>query len=149
MPKKRKNPRRAVTPPSGKTPRREQDPINFDSSFFQWRVHDTYIDYDHPNLGWQNVDTIELLRSIITTLQSYEGLTWAEVKTKPHCHSKDIDELKQQLQNRLNERKLDYVERLFQICMGSIHRIWGYRERRVFYLMWYDPEHDVCPTEAR
>ena len=46
------------------------------------------------------------------------------------------------------ERGLD-LDELFQLGLGSIPRIFGYRELRHFYLIWYDEKHGIHPTKAK
>ena len=130
------------------TPRKLTDTISFDDTNFKWRVHNNYIDYDHPQFGWCKVKIIHFLRKIVQILQSYEGLKWHEVKRKPHCHPWGLDEIPRECYSRLEERQID-IEELFQIGLGNKPRIIGYKTGSIFYLMWYDPDHKFCPTKAR
>jgi hypothetical protein len=148
MAKKQPSRRRGLSPKLEKLPKKLQDPVSYDAEYFLWRINDSYIDYEHPELGWANIDVLSFLRNVVKTLQSYEGLTWNEVKNKPHCHSQEVIGLPTKLQTRLMERNLD-VDDLFQISIGSICRLWGYRELKTFYLMWYDSKHQVLKTEAK
>ena len=147
MPKKSKKALYIHKPKLGKTPRIRQSPASFDRENFVWRVNDRYIDYEHPKLGWTNIDTVSFLKNIVKELQSYEGLTWNEVKNKRHCHSQEVQTIPTELQARLRERNLD-LDELFQINIGSVCRLWGYRDRKTFYLIWYDSKHEVLKTKA-
>ncbi len=143
-PSKNKN----VNPPSVKTPKKLKDPISYDSSNFSWRVHNSYIDYDHPQFGWQGVHILLFLKKIIQALQSYETQTWHELKQKDHCHPWGTDEIPRDCYRRLEERQID-VDQLYQIPLGNKPRIIGYKDRQIFYLMWWDKEHAFCPTKAK
>jgi len=140
--------KRAYNPKFDRTPRKLIDPISFDDTNFKWRVHNSYIDYDHHQFGWREVKIIHFLRKIVQLLQSYEGLKWHEVKRKPHCHPWGLDEIPKECYSRLEERQID-VEELFQIGLGNKPRIIGYKTGSIFYLMWYDPDHKFCPTRAK
>ncbi|MBN1188996.1 MAG: hypothetical protein JXA46_04525 [Dehalococcoidales bacterium] len=107
------------------------------------------MDYDHSDFGWCNCDSVELLKYIIKELQFYEGMTWSKVKEKDHCHSWPIEDLPKHFQERLVERDLQTLDELFQISLGSICRIWGFRNKQVLYLIWYDPEHRGYKVNAR
>ena len=148
MAKREPSKRKGINPKSDKYPRKLSDPISYDDKNFSWRVHDNFIDYDHPEFGWTKVEIIHFLRKIVQALQSYEGLKWHDVKKKPHCHYWGLDKIPTECYARLAERQID-IEELFQIGLGNKPRIIGYKTGSIFYLMWYDPDHRFCPTEAR
>ena len=148
MAKKKPKKSKALNPRSEKIPRKLQDPISHDASSFLWRVNNNYIDYGHPEFGWGKVEILFFLQKIVQVLQGYEGLTWYEVKEKGHCHPWGLDEIPRECYRRLEERQID-VEQLYQIGLGNKPRIIGYKDRAIFYLMWWDAEHKFCPTKAR
>ncbi|MGD9142859.1 MAG: hypothetical protein PVG61_03325 [Dehalococcoidia bacterium] len=147
---KKKKARYASDPPIAKQPKFRDYPPSDANANFSWRVADKYTDYDYQKLGWCNCDSTVLLRDVIKELQSYEGLTWQEVRQKSrHNHSWKYDRLPRELKYRLKERELDYLPELYQICLACKPRIWGYKDIAQFYLIWYDPEHEGYPTSVR
>ncbi len=44
---------------------------------------------------------------------------------------------------------LRYVdsEDLFRFRLGNLPRLWGFRIVNVFYLLWYDSEHEIYPIQ--
>lgn len=148
MSKGNKKPIVPYNPSSDKTPRIQFDPNSFDQMNFIWRVNDSYIDYHHDTFGWCNCDTVELLKNIIKELQTYEGMTWALIKRDRHNHSWEINKIPKNLRDRLNELNL-HLDEVFQIHLGSLCRVWGYRKMHVFYLIWYDPDHEGYKTKAK
>lgn len=52
-------------------------------------------------------------------------------------------------QTRLEELKLDDEEELFRFRLDGTARVWGIREGRVFKILWWDPEHEICPSNKR
>jgi hypothetical protein len=106
------------------------------------------MDYDHDTFGWCNCTSLNLLKHIIKELQTYEGLIWSTVKTYSHCHSWDIDRVPKHFQDRLIQRGL-HVDELFQISIGSLCRIWGFRQMEIFYPIWYDPNHDGYKVKVK
>lgn len=139
---------RDIKPSSEKIPTKVQDPISYDAMNFSWRVHNDYIDYEHPEFGWNKVKILYFLKKIIQSLQSYEGLMWREVKAKKHCHPWDLDKIPNECYRRLEERQIDITE-LYQVPLGNKPRIIGYKLGKTFYLMWWDPKHEFCPTKAK
>ncbi len=147
MSKKSKKVVISKNPYSGKTARAEQNPVNYDTTRFKWLISPIYIDYDHDIYGWDRIPVQYLLGTIVTRFHTLEGQTWAEIKLADnHNHSKPIVELEGELQSRLKERDLDHLENLFQISVGNVPRIFGYREKQIFYPMWWDETHSICPT---
>lgn len=139
---------KGINPKSDKIPRKLHDPISYDDANFSWRVHNGYMDYDHPEFGWDEVKILDFLKKIVQSLQSYEGLIWREVREKKHCHPWGLDAIPNECYRRLEERQIDITE-LYQVPLGSKPRIIGYKTGRTFYLMWWDPEHKFCPTKTR
>ena len=37
--------------------------------------------------------------------------------------------------------------RLFARALSGTKRLWGFRKDGVFYVLWWDPDHTVYPTE--
>jgi hypothetical protein len=144
--KPRKSPK--LEPTQTKSPRAIAEPTSDDSANFCWRVHPRYIDYEQAKLGWNKIGLAESVLPIIRKLQDYEGLTWFEVKAKEHCHPWEMHEVPTEFAKRLQERNLD-VDAIFQICFGSKPRVFGYKDRKIFYLIWYDYNHEFWPTKPR
>ncbi len=139
---------RGLNPKSDRIPLKAQDPISYDSMNFSWRVHNSYIDYDHPKFGWNKVEILYFLKKIVQSLQSYEGLIWHDLKRDHRCHPWGLDEIPKECYDRLGERQIDITE-LYQIPLGNKPRIIGYKTGNSFYLMWWDKEHKFCPTKVQ
>ncbi len=126
-PKKKKG----SNPTPGPFPKKVKDPTSFDAEYFVWRVNRGYIDYAHPEFGWDKVPIRYFLQTIVQSLQSYEGLRWQDLKQRRHCHPWGVDDIPKDCRDRLEEREIDIVE-LYQISLGSLPRIIGYRLGSVF-----------------
>jgi len=148
MAKHRPKKSKSLNPPPDNIPRRLQDPTSFDDSNFSWRVHNGFIDYEHPEFGWYQVKILYFLKNIVQKLQSYEGQKWHDIKRNRHCHPWGVDEIPRECLHRLEERQIDITE-LYQIPLGSMPRIIGYKYGATFYLMWWDAKHKFCPTKAK
>ena len=146
MAKQKPQKKSSLNPFSGKSPRKVQEPTSYYKKQFSWRVHDKYIDCDHPKLGWSKIDVVRLLTFIIQGLHKYEGMTWGEVNETNHCHPWDLDRIPTEFLNRLQERNID-IDEIFQISLGNRPRVFGNRDVAVFYLIWYDHDHEFWPTE--
>lgn len=49
-------------------------------------------------------------------------------------------------QKRLVELELDDHDALWELRLAGAPRVWGLRSAHVFYPVWWDPEHTVCPS---
>ena len=49
-------------------------------------------------------------------------------------------------QRRLLDLRLDEFDELFRFRLGNLERLWGVIHLDVFYPVWWDPEHKVCPS---
>jgi hypothetical protein len=47
---------------------------------------------------------------------------------------------------RLREIDLDDLDGLWELRVSGARRIWGTRIGHVFYAIWWDPSHTVCPS---
>ncbi len=83
-------------------------------------------------------------------LRWYETMTWGEIlKDKKHNHSVPLDHLAKAAQDRLKAMRLDDIDEVFRLRLTGKQRVWGIRDRNVLNLLWWDPEHEICPSTLR
>lgn len=138
-------------PSLGKIPKLKESPPSDARALFTWRVADKYIDYHYDKLGWCNCESaVSLLSGVVKELQAYEGLSWQTIRQKSrHNHPWKFHELPKYLRDRLINTGKDYLSELYQLALGSDCRIWGFKDIAIFYLIWYDPDHEGYKTKAR
>lgn len=100
-----------------------------------------------------NQDAWEILQFLCEASK----LTWGEVMSQmtgpPHRrrkrnHAHPLDSVCVAAQNRIAELRLDEIfEELFRFRISGEKRLWGFRVEDVFHLLWWDPRHQVFPTE--
>ncbi len=88
-------------------------------------------------------------------LLDWSKLTWAEIEKqvtgnegKRHRmhHSMPVDVLLEEAQDRLLE--IDQVEEtIFRFRLGNLPRLWGFRRVADFQVLWFDPKHEIYPTD--
>lgn len=121
------------------------------SSHPMWRT--SFLDLEHNGLWSWEVESATL-RKIIAFLREMERLTWAEVRAQltggrrrgPKHKFIPADHLCPEAQRRLTEIKLDEFDELFRFRLGNMERLWGAVYDDVFYPVWWDPAHRVCPS---
>lgn len=115
-----------------------------------WQL--SQVDFEGP-YGWGSVDRDTLLGEIHAKLANFETMTWDEIlkasggrSSGNNSHEVEVDKLSSAAQQRLTElRQLD-LDSLFSLRLSGKGRVWGVRDGRVLRVLWYDPDHQVCPT---
>lgn len=109
-----------------------------------------YADREY-NGAWSwpdGADAGHLLRFLVEVSQS----SWARIHLavwdhggRRH-HEQEIGDLCPQAQARISElghdQRFDYM---YRFGVTKRKRLWGFAELGVYYVLWWDPEHQVCP----
>ena len=98
--------------------------------------------------GWEGVAITLLFSEIIPKLQNFETMNWGSVEGAA-SHSVSFDQLCTDAQERLATLQKDDMSELFSLRLTNKKRIWGYREGAILNLLWWDPNHEVCPSPKR
>jgi hypothetical protein len=123
------------------------------SSHPMWRL--ALLDLEHDGeWSWGLGETA--LRKIVTFLRTMEHLTWREIWNQQTGGARrrgakhkfiPAASLCPAAQRRLLELKLEEFDELFRFRLGNMERLWGVVHLDVFYPVWWDPEHKVCPSQ--
>jgi len=100
------------------------------------------------------------LLEILNFLQGMERLTWREIRDQitggntrrgPKHKTIPVESLIPAAQARLAELELDDHTELFRFRLGNMKRLWGVfvGGHHVFYPVWWDPDHKICPSRDR
>jgi hypothetical protein len=57
-----------------------------------------------------------------------------------------VGELCKTARDRLEDLRLEDIDELVSLRLGGAERVWGIRDGNVMLLLWWDPEHAVCPS---
>ena len=140
---RRRKPRQDQTPPpSSRNP--TSPPADLSNKLFIWNTEKVDLDSEY---GWNKATIGIVLQKIIPKLQHFGSMTWEDVK-KTGSHFIDLDKCSKEAEDRLGEIELE-VEQLFSLRIDGEKRIFGWRQASVFYVLWWDPEHKVCPSQKK
>lgn len=118
-----------------------------------WRL--SLLDHEFNGAwSWTLADK-DLIR-IVEFLTEMERLTWREVRAQiaggerrrgPKHKFIPRDHIVPEAQARLRELELDDFDELFRFRLAGPERLWGvlHGSPRVFYPIWWDPDHKICP----
>jgi hypothetical protein len=97
--------------------------------------------------GWQAIGR-EKLADVRAKLAAFESMTWNEIliDRKKQNHSIEIWQLCKEAQDRLSELGLADVERIISLRLSGLERIWGLRQGVAMLVLWWDPDHQICPS---
>jgi hypothetical protein len=110
-----------------------------------WRI--SKMEVGDP-FGWHILDENEI-QFVRDKLKEFESMTWDQIliKAKKQNHSVSIDDLIKDAQRRLTEINLDDLDQLVSLHLSGRKRVWGYIvDQGVMNLLWWDPEHTICPS---
>ena len=96
-------------------------------------------------------------KEFLDKMISYSSMTWREVRMQTHDGGRskhhflsDTDRFSREARERIAEMNLgEETDRIFSFALQNRLRIVGLRERELFHVLWYDPEHRVYPSERR
>lgn len=92
---------------------------------------------------WPVGTEVEL--DILQKLRQFDTMRWKEIEGPDH-HAIERHKLSKDAKDRLTQIKQDDVDEIFSFHFSGKPRIIGIRDRNVVRLLWWDPEHGVCPS---
>jgi hypothetical protein len=109
-----------------------------------WRFGE--VDTDGP-WCWTRMDQA-IGRNVLERLRHWERMRWSEIEG-PENHFIELANLSTEARKRLTELLKDDVSSLFSMRVSGRRRILGVRRREVLSFLWWDPEHQVCPSPKK
>lgn len=96
-------------------------------------------------------------RDFLDKMISYSNMTWAEIKRQTHDNSRSkhhflkLDSLSKSALERVKFMKYDqlYPDQIFSFAFTNTLRIIGIRIDEYFHVVWYDSNHQFCPSHLK
>lgn len=94
-------------------------------------------------------------KEIYPKMKVFEAITWQELenetffgkgKTKTKHHWIKTSRIIKEARDRLSEIKLDDYDELYSIRLSGTNRLWGIRINNYFRILWFDFDHEICPS---
>lgn len=151
--KKQLSPRTNVKPGPGrgvKLPKADAQPLPVAGDDYPtYSFH--YADRSHNgSWRWPSGDEAS---EIINFLCDMAKIKWSEIMNhqsgghRKH-HPQAIESLCREAQDRLTDLHYDEIfTDVFRFRLSGRKRLWGSLVDGIFYVLWWDPEHQVYPTE--
>lgn len=142
----KKRPAQEHFPKSAKVPRGGSIASGVPQMTFSWSVASA--DFDGP-FGWHVTDTKLVFDDVIPKLKSFETMTWAQIDGPSGSHFISFDSLCKAAQDRLKHLQRQDIEQMFSLRLTGPKRIYGVREGATLEIIWWDPDHQICPSEKK
>jgi hypothetical protein len=98
--------------------------------------------------GWERASAEQLRELLGTHIRSIETTTWAD-HGRRGSHSIFVEDCCKAAQQRLADIQQDDTDEVYSLRFGGQKRIIGIRDNDTLKVLWWDPEHQVCPSQKR
>jgi hypothetical protein len=139
--KKERGPKTLVAPSTQKKPAslfdedwREMRPA--------WRISLLEI---YTPFGWIEIDELDagLIRE---RLGSYESMKWKEIIFSYRSHFISRTDLCAEAQKHLEKIEQDDIDSVVSLGITQKGRVFGILEHNILKVLWWDPDHKICPS---
>lgn len=91
----------------------------------------------------------DFFSAILPKLISFEQRTWSDIiSDKKHNHWIRCEDFSKEAQERLNAIPQS-TDSLFSLRLSGMLRLFGFIEDGVYYIIWVDRKHEVCPSKKK
>lgn len=97
--------------------------------------------------GWAKIRP-EVLGHVLDFMQKFEALKPTEAFGSRHKRI-ELPSLCPDANKRLHQIELDDLDCIWELRLSGLERVWGHRDGHVFYPIWWDPLHEVCPSPKK
>lgn len=117
---------------------------NYDGFCPSWCLH--HADNDGP-FAWSRITGEDAKEALLKMIENSKR-SWAEIlrESKKQNHGIEVKDIERDAQDRLRVLKLDDYDRVHTLHLNGKQRIWYIKEDHYAFLLWWDPEHKVCPS---
>ena len=101
--------------------------------------------------GWERASANDL-KAVAERLGHFEAMKWGELVTLPGNpnHLVSVDDLGREARQEFERifHPQDQVDELMSLRLDARKRVWGRldHDTPALQLLWWDPEHQVCPS---
>lgn len=81
-------------------------------------------------------------------LAALETFAWSQLDRRKH-HRIAVADLSAAAKKRLETINQDEVDALYSLRLAGAERLWVILHGNVCYLLWWDPDHTVCPSKRK
>jgi len=107
------------------------------------------VDLDGP-FDWRRITRDEAVQ-VQARLSCLETMTWTEILVEGNRrnHFIQTNRLAPQARKRLSDIRQDDIDHVMSLAVKGKARILGILSNAVLRVLWWDPEHQACPSPLR
>lgn len=102
---------------------------------------------NHEKWGFHQLDFLHI-KTIFQKIFQFQKMTWQELEYHG-SHLVSIKKLCHHARERLEEIGNEDVDELFSLRFSGKERLWGIKDRNVFWILWWDPNHEICSSNKK
>lgn len=145
--KKQKRPKHSINPSVEKTPRISPNLEHPEEETISWQFE--YLDLEDTSWSWKGLDGNTIWNQIYPKLINFERNKWKEVLGKRN-HFIPVSDITKKAQDHL-KMKFEHidVDDLVSLSFSGKERLWGIRVNSILKIIWWDPNHEICPAKKK
>ena len=97
------------------------------------------------------------LKLVFSKMIDFSNMKWSDIRKHTHDwsnkskhHFLEYDSLSKDAKDRIEVKQLnDDLDSIFSFALNNKIRIIGIRRGVMFCVIWYDPEHEFCPSAKK
>ena len=138
-----KKPKHSYRPNPRKKPRTVEDPTAYRRGSVRW----SFEVFDGGIIWHDGAYVATPFNDIAGHLKSFEQRTWGQVEAnRRRDHAVPLEDLVPRALSRLRALNLDDRDCLLRLRFTGTQRVWGFRRNALFMVLWWDPQHKICPS---
>lgn len=98
--------------------------------------------------SWAALDHGKPFEEVMNRLREFEIKSWEELM-RTGSHPVEVWKCERSAQDRLAEIKQDDLDELMSFRIAGKKRVWCIKDRNIMRILWWDPEHEICPAYLR
>lgn len=98
--------------------------------------------------AWTNLNNPGEYKETIEKLHSFETMDLTTIN-KAGSHRVELARLSKEARKRLEKIRQDDVDYLMSFRLSGKKRIWCIADINIMKILWWDPDHTVCPAPKR
>jgi hypothetical protein len=95
--------------------------------------------------SWAGLADASAYKAVMESLHQFETMQESAIRAQG-SHPVEIENSSKVAQDRLCAIELDDLDELMSFRLGGKTRVWCRMDRNVMLVLWWDPEHQVCPS---
>src|SRR5437763_1834862 len=95
--------------------------------------------------SWMALDHGHPFKEVMERLHEFETKTWEEI-IRTGSHPIEVYKCEKPAKDRLADIQQDDIDQLMSFRISGKKRVWCIPDRNIMKVLWWDPDHQICPS---